>query len=64
MKIVDKVKKYAIKLYDKNDITHGWPHILAVRKNALKLQKILGGDKELIEILQKRISQLEAKEAK
>ena len=50
MRIVDKVKKYAITLYDKNDITHGWPHILAVRKNALKLQKILSGDKELIEI--------------
>ena len=26
------------------------PHILAVRKNALKLQRILGGDKEVVEI--------------
>lgn len=50
MKVINQVKKYAITLYDKNDIIHGWPHILAVRKNALKLQKILGGDKEIIEI--------------
>jgi len=47
---VDKVKKYAIKLYDKNDMVHGWSHIVAVRNNALKLQKVLGGNKEIIEI--------------
>lgn len=42
--------KFVTGLYDKDDFIHGWPHILAVRNNALKLQKILGGDKELIEI--------------
>ena len=47
---INKVKKYATTLYDTNEITHGWPHILAVRKNALRLQKILGGNKEIIEI--------------
>jgi HD superfamily phosphodiesterase len=45
-----KTMKFVTNLYDKNDFTHGWPHILAVRKNALKLQRILGGDKEIIEI--------------
>jgi uncharacterized protein len=50
MNTISKVKKYAITLYDKTEMTHGWPHILAVKENALKLQKILGGDKEIIEI--------------
>ena len=46
----DIIIKHAETLYDMNDIAHGWGHILAVRSNALKLQKILGGDKEVIEI--------------
>ena len=44
------VKNYAVKLYDKDDFIHGWPHILTTRKNALRLWKILGGNKEIIEI--------------
>jgi HD superfamily phosphodiesterase len=50
MNFINKTKKYASTLYDKNEITHGWSHILSVRNNALTLQKILGGDKEIIEI--------------
>ncbi len=42
--------KYAETFYDKNDMVHDWSHILSVRNNALRLQKILGGDKEIIEI--------------
>lgn len=45
-----KTIKFVRNLYDDNDFTHGWPHITAVRKNALKLQRILGGDREIIEI--------------
>jgi uncharacterized protein len=50
MNFIDKTIKYTKTFYDKNDITHGWSHILAVRNNALRLQKILGGNKEIIEI--------------
>jgi len=50
MNFVEKTKKYALTLYKKDDFIHGWIHIYAVRNNALKLQKILGGNKEIIEI--------------
>lgn len=50
MNFIDKTKKYASSIYDKYEFTHGFSHILAVRNNALRLQKILGGDKEIIEI--------------
>jgi len=46
----NRIIKHAKTLYSKKDITHGWDHIIAVRNNALRLQKILGGDKEIIEI--------------
>jgi HD superfamily phosphodiesterase len=45
-----KTIKLARNLYDKSDFIHGWPHVMDVRRNALKLQRILGGDKEIIEI--------------
>jgi uncharacterized protein len=50
MNFIDKTKKYALTIYERHDFIHGWDHILSVRNNALKLQKILGGDKEIIEI--------------
>jgi len=50
MNFVEKTKKYALTLYKKDDFIHGRIHIIAVRDNALRLQKILGGDKEVIEI--------------
>ena len=45
-----KIIKSAKAFYGKDDFVHGWSHILAVRNNALRLQKILGGNKETIEI--------------
>ncbi len=50
MNFTEKTKKYALTLYGRDDFIHGWQHIIAVRKNALKLQKILGGNREIIEI--------------